>query len=992
MAVNSVNLSDGAFVSTENSVNGQAGNVTINATENVSFSNNSDIFVTGAPGGSIDISAKNLSITSGSAFFAGTNEIGSTEARAGDIAIALTEDLVIDGQSNDGLTTISNTNNGIGNPGNINIAAQNITFQNGGRIGTITSPNLENVSLGNVTLNATSDITFDGTDSFRSGIINGILENSTGTIGEINLTAQNLNITNGAAISSSVSGTGDSGDISLNVADTIKVDGFGDVSTADSSATLPSQISSNISGTGSGNAGTININTQNLELSRNGLIAADIFGVGNGGDININADRITIGQQGSTNTSPSSITAQTFNNLEGDGGNITIDTGSLFISDGGFIDVSVNNSVGDEGNIKINARDTVSVTGSGILFDKSELFSRISANTFNSVGDAGDIEINTANLAVADGARINATILSDGSVVDTGDGGSIIINASDSIDVSNRGTIETNLGQNSTGNAGNLTLSTQRLNIENGAQISATTLGNGNAGSLTITATESIELDGSTETEFFTSISADALGSGKGGNLAISTNNLTISDGARISAFTAGDGNGGSLTITATESIELDNSTEFSTSGIFADAFGSSNSGDVVISTSDLTISDGAIISANGVGGGNAGSLTITATESIKLDNSTESPTGILAAAQGNGNSGDVFVSTSDLTISDGAQITATTLGDGNAGSLTITATESIELDGSTETELTTGIIANAVEGSGNGGDIVISTGDLTISDGASVAASNFSSRSQEDGGAAPGTGQPGNIEITADSINLFARGRIEAVTQSAEGEGANITLQVNEDISLRDGSSISARAFGEGNGGNLDIDSRFIVAFPSNGNGSDIIASAEQGQGGNITINAESLLGIQERPLNNLTNDINASSQVSGLDGTIDITNPEVDPVQGATELPSNIVVPEETAQQACRRDRVAAAQNSFSIEGQGGIIPEPGLPLNSSSIYVDGETDSTSTIPAPIETAQGKIQPARGIKVTEDGKIILTAYRTNNAGERLSETNNCG
>jgi hypothetical protein len=37
--------------------------------------------------------------------------------------------------------------------------------------------------------------------------------------------------------------------------------------------------------------------------------------------------------------------------------------------------------------------------------------------------------------------------------------------------------------------------------------------------------------------------------------------------------------------------------------------------------------------------------------------------------------------------------------------------------------------------------------------------------------------------------------------------------------------------------------------------------------------------------------------------------------------------------------------------------------------------------------------IQPARGIKITEDGGVILTAYPTNNAGERLPEGRiNCG
>ncbi|MEM7590388.1 MAG: hypothetical protein AAF383_02500 [Cyanobacteria bacterium P01_A01_bin.83] len=63
-------------------------------------------------------------------------------------------------------------------------------------------------------------------------------------------------------------------------------------------------------------------------------------------------------------------------------------------------------------------------------------------------------------------------------------------------------------------------------------------------------------------------------------------------------------------------------------------------------------------------------------------------------------------------------------------------------------------------------------------------------------------------------------------------------TVKVNKNLILQDDSLISAQAFGNANGGNLAIDTNFIIAFPEGNN--DIIASAEQGQGGNITINAE--------------------------------------------------------------------------------------------------------------------------------------------------------
>ncbi len=258
------------------------------------------------------------------------------------------------------------------------------------------------------------------------------------------------------------------------------------------------------------------------------------------------------------------------------------------------------------------------------------------------------------------------------------------------------------------------------------------------------------------------------------------------------------------------------------------------------------------------------------------------------------------------------------------------------------------------------------------------------------------GQGNGGNIFIRGNDLNLD-RSRIFAINQPSEVNtsantnpiGGNVNLELTNNLILRNSSSISARAFQEADGGNLDIDARVIIAFPDGNN--DILASANQGQGGNITIDAESLFGIQQRALNSQTNDINASSQVSGLDGTINISTPDINPVQGATELPTNVVTPEETSQQACEANRELAAKNGFSINGKGGIVPDPGDPLETLNVYVEGESTSAQALPPPIETALGKIQPARGIKVTESGEIILTAYRTNNAGDRIPEKRNC-
>jgi len=46
---------------------------------------------------------------------------------------------------------------------------------------------------------------------------------------------------------------------------------------------------------------------------------------------------------------------------------------------------------------------------------------------------------------------------------------------------------------------------------------------------------------------------------------------------------------------------------------------------------------------------------------------------------------------------------------------------------------------------------------------------------------------------------------------------------------------------------------------------------------------------------------------------------------------------------------------------------------------------------ITEPVKTSQGAIQPARGIKVTESGEVILTAHRTGDEGDRLPAKRSC-
>jgi large exoprotein involved in heme utilization and adhesion len=187
-------------------------------------------------------------------------------------------------------------------------------------------------------------------------------------------------------------------------------------------------------------------------------------------------------------------------------------------------------------------------------------------------------------------------------------------------------------------------------------------------------------------------------------------------------------------------------------------------------------------------------------------------------------------------------------------------------------------------------------------------------------------TGNGGNIFVTSQNLELNGDGTIISASTQA-GTGGEITLGIADDIKLRNNSSISARAFNEANGGDVNIDTNFIVAFPDGNN--DIIANANQGEGGNIEITAESLFGIEERPKSPITNDIDASSEAS-LNGTVSITTPEIDALRGATQLPDKVVEAEQTTDEVCSNNPENGKPNGLTVRGRGGLPATPFEPLD--------------------------------------------------------------
>ncbi|MEM8720112.1 MAG: filamentous hemagglutinin N-terminal domain-containing protein [Cyanobacteria bacterium P01_G01_bin.39] len=783
---------------------------------------------------------------------------------------------------------------------------------------------------------------------------------------------------------------------------------------------------------GSG-GGDLTITANNIEiLEGSGLFAGIFSGLGSpdaqAGDINLQAKE-SILIDGIEDSDFSGVFNEVDSDSLGNAGTLSIIATDLSVTDGAQVSTSTNGE-GDGGDLVINVNESVLVDGAS---NNENAFTGI-FNQVNSTatGNSGILEINAQNLSVVNGSRISSSTLGNGN------GGKVEINATEAVllevgDNDAFTSIVSNVESGSLGNTEGVSIMADSLSVNRGGQIQSLVRGEGNSGKITINA-NSVSFDGRDQGDSpsgaFSVVTQDAIGSV--GGIEIIANSFSMTNRAQLLSNTSGFGDAGNIDLQVIDGINLENSSIISE---VSEGGGNGFGGDINITTTSLLLQNGSALLADAENIGDAGNININASENVILSGEGISafpgatdlvPSQISATveSQAVGDGGNININTPALTVQDNGFISATTFGQGNAGNLTI-STQKLRLEGGGELDAITfsdgnagnlviqdaklieiigttpngtspsGIFASAIEGSGNGGNLSISTDEIIIQDKAAIGVGSFQIVFGDLVPRTPGSGSPGTLDIKANSLILENGGRIDAATQSETGEGANINLQVADNITLENNSLISAQAFGDADGGNLTIDTNLIIAFPNEipGDGSDIIASAVDGNGGNISITAESLLGISEGEAieGNGTNDIDASSDF-GLDGTISIFTPDINPIQGATELPSNIVEPNQAVAQACNNNRGVRTASSFVIDGKGGILPTPDAPMNSEIITVDGATEANSSQGYAIPTGIGDIVPARGVIKRPDGSITLTATPVAGNSSRAPNGVDCG
>lgn len=425
-----------------------------------------------------------------------------------------------------------------------------------------------------------------------------------------------------------------------------------------------------------------------------------------------------------------------------------------------------------------------------------------------------------------------------------------------------------------------------------------------------------------------------------GGSVQIQGKNITFANGSQIIATNLVTVLGGSIIINASESVRVTGNGLPLSAYISYGTVGDGKGGNIEINAKKLVLQDGGGIFVDAsrfilenvpqpLAEGQAGKIIINASESVEL---VGEATSISGSTSTKGDAGNIEITSDRLIIRDGAIIEAKT---------------SQKSDIFPDSE-------------GNGGNIIINASGIDIIDGGRILVDSQA------------TGRGGNISIDTDLLRLNL-GKITA--NSFGNDGGNINLNVGNILELRRQSEISTDAgesIGGGDGGNIDIDARFIFAVPTEN--SDISANAFEGNGGKITIDTESLFGIVYRDAETPASDITAFSRNKfALNGIVIINSPDVDPSQDLNKVPVKTTTPR--LLQGCQAG--SNLDSRFINIGRGGVPIDPSEPISSQELVEDLRLPQYWS--QSFSGDRPEIVEAKGIQKDDRGNLVLVGEFNN-------------
>lgn len=681
--------------------------------------------------------------------------------------------------------------------------------------------------------------------------------------GDITLLAGGDLLTNGTLETTARFIGGDSGDITLQSGGNILVNGAMDASSADNSGTVLQGRSGNVS-INAGGTLTL-LPTSNIFVR--GAVGGDVSLISKG---DLTLQNLQIDSDSNNSDPNANLTDLTIASSQG---SVLIDRATILAS---------NNGTAVAGIISIDAANTLEVRSSRFsangndgliqlggntspqnLLVEDSTFSVSNANVGGSAL-AGVISINTIGNTTLQGSNFSALNTGSGGLgfisintgslllsntrldVDTqgsGNAGSISIQASGNISLTQQSQISSDVLSGATGSGGDITLDAGSLSLTGDSAITnlVNSGGSGNAGSIDINVAGAMQIIG-TNSRIENSVQPGALGNG--GEVTIYAGSLTIAEDAKIESSTFGNGDAGNVTVRVQEGLFLRRGEIRSDVKIGARG----NAGNISITADTVEISTplstpgskrGRIsgrVEDNSIG--NSRDITINA-RSVLVDN------GVIGfGTTGQGSSGTLTINADEMIARSDAVFNGDVGagGNGTGGSAVFNIKGTLLFDGLTDpgvaiaptgetTRLTTGILPG---GRGQGGRVEIYAGTFLMRNGAIVKNSTL------------GDGDAGVTQVVADRVDISGSTPSSGLptglfaSTAADGTAGDIDILANS-FRISDGAVLSTRSQGSGQGGNILIG--LSGDFEAVSGGQLLTSTSGSGQAGSITIFADNVL-----------------------------------------------------------------------------------------------------------------------------------------------------
>ena len=360
----------------------------ISAFGEIHLSGAAAVDASGNGGGNIQIQARKLMLDGGSQIESstlGAGTGGTLKINASDSVnlVGLTE---VDSFFNTGISSLVYPR-ATGAGGNINIETARLNVRDGAGIaaGTYGFGNAGSIE---VLAHDSVEVLRKPTANAGSSITSLAQRGSTGSGGNIKIETARLSLRSGGVISSGTFGQGSGGNVSITASEEVQVTG------KSLTGNSPSRISARTGGTGK--AGNLTIEAERLTVTDGGRVNIGGEktqknlnfqpGQGNAGTLRINADSINLDR--------GTITAGTEGGTKGEGGDIFLHSSDLQLRDSIITATAGGN--GDGGNITINTGILVAIKNSSIT-----------ANAFE--GQGGNIRIDTKGLFLSPDSKITAS-------------------------------------------------------------------------------------------------------------------------------------------------------------------------------------------------------------------------------------------------------------------------------------------------------------------------------------------------------------------------------------------------------------------------------------------------------------------------------------------------------------------------------------------------------------------------------------------------------